>query len=340
MPSLIPACGSEPGLQGLWTVVFRSAPSVVRQPNPSPGERLHAWLQSDFPVAPGCYDALSAKIAVRAGFTAVHVSGYAVAASQYGLPDLGLLGMRDMLSQASRVVQAVDVPAICDVDTGFGGINAVVETIRAFEQIGAGGVHIEDQAEPKRCPALDGRRVTSTEAFAHKLAVVQETRRDPSFMVIARTDADEVSFDELVRRCRAYLDAGADMVMPMLVKVDGVRTETLPPAEQMEWHRRLVGKVEGPVLGIAIPRGYTISDMRDAGYAAMLFTLLSLRSASNAVATALRMARHDGTAAAYTEAQTGELQNHPDMMDLLDLPALEKRDRRYAAVQDATSPSG
>ena len=310
-------------------------PTVTTQ---TPGEHLRAWLRSDFPVAPGCFDALSAKIAVRAGFTAVHVSGYAVAASQYGLPDLGLLGMRDILDQAERIIGAVDVPAICDIDTGFGGINAVAQTIHAFERIGAGGVHLEDQAEPKRCPALDGRRVSPAESFAHKLMAAREARCDPSFMIIARTDADEVGFAELVVRCRAYLAAGADMVMPMLVKVDGVRTETLPPAQQMEWHRRLVGDVEGPVLGIAIPPGYTLGDMREAGYAAMLLTLLSLRSGANAMATALTLARRDGTADAYTAAQTGELQTHADMMELLDLPTFEERERRHSGSVEECAP--
>ena len=253
-----------------------------------PAARFRQELAEGFFVAPGCFDALSAKLAERAGFRAVHVSGYAVAATRFGLPDTGLVGMSDMLSQARVIADSVAVPVVCDIDAGFGPPTHVAHTIASFERAGVAAVHIEDQADPKRCPAIDGRQVVSKEAFVAKIQAACDARTDPDFTVIARSDADELGFEELIERANLYLASGADLVMPPLMKVDGVRIETLPPDGQMEWHCRLVASVDGPLLGIALPPGHTVEDMRAIGYAGLLLTLSGLRAAANALASVFR----------------------------------------------------
>jgi methylisocitrate lyase len=201
--------------------------------------------------------------------------------------------------------------------------------VRTFERIGAAAIHIEDQADPKRCPALEGRRVIPVNRFVDKLEVAREARRDGEMLIIARCDADEVGFEELIERCNRYLEAGADMVMPMLMKIDGRRTDTLEAEEQMMWHRRLVAAIEGPVLGISIPPGETTESMREAGYAAMVLTLVSFRAAANAMLAALRAAIADGTAAPFLESQGGELATHAGMMDLLGISGYEEIERSH-----------
>jgi methylisocitrate lyase len=285
---------------------------------------LRGLPEGRFFVAAGCFDVLSAKLAERAGFDAVHVSGYAVAATQFGVPDIGLLGRTDVLEQSARIIEGVRVPVICDVDAGFGPVTSLVRTVESFERAGAAGLHIEDQAEPKRCPALEGRQVIGAEAFVAKLRVALEARRDPSFMIVARSDADEVGFEELVRRANLYLEAGADMVMPLLMKVEGRRIETLDPDEQMRWHARLVEEVEGPVLGIAIPPGHTAADMQALGYSGLIMTLLGLRAAANALASAYGAAAEGGSGEGYLAAQSGEMQSHAELMELLGIGRLEE----------------
>jgi 2-methylisocitrate lyase-like PEP mutase family enzyme len=289
---------------------------------------LRRELDAGLLLAAGCFDVLSAKLAVRAGFRCVHVSGYAVAAARFGVPDIGLLGMGDMLDQAARIVNAVPTPAICDVDAGYGSVVHVVRTIEAFERAGAAGVHLEDQAEPKKCPALDGRQVLDVPEFLGKLEAALEARVDPDFVIIARSDADELGFEELVTRANLYLAAGADMVMPLLMKVDGTRIETMDPDQQMAWHGRLVDAIDGPVLGIAVPPGHTVDDMRELGYAGVILTLLSLRAAANAIASAYRDAIQLGSAERYLAAQTGEMQGHSEMMELLGLERYQELERK------------
>ena len=161
-------------------------------------------------VTPGCYDALSARIAEHAGFEAIAISGFGVEAALLGRPDVGLLTLTELVDQTRRIADAVEVPITCDVETGFGGVHNIARLVRAMEDCGVAGIQIEDQQAPKRCPALDGRSVVSIEDQIVRLGAAIAARRDPDFLIIARSDADVLGFDELVRRCNRYLAAGAD----------------------------------------------------------------------------------------------------------------------------------
>lgn len=182
--------------------------------------RLRELLASEgMLLAPFVYDGFTARIAEEAGFDAAYMSGFATSMSR-GLPDVGLLTQTEMTQNAAVVASAVGVPVIADADTGYGNAINVRRTVREYERAGAAGVHVEDQVAPKKCGFFDGKQVIGLEEAALKIRAAADARTDPDFVVIGRTDALAVNgWDDAERRCRAFADAGADLVF-----VDGVRT--------------------------------------------------------------------------------------------------------------------
>lgn len=166
---------------------------------------------------PCAYDGLSARIAQATGFQAVAFSGNAVSASLLGVPDIGVLGMAEVLAHAGRVARNLDIPLLCDADTGYGGVMNVVRTVREFEAAGIAGIHIEDQVTPKRCGLLpQGIPVVTREEHVHKIRAAVEARSSPDFLVIARTDARSMhGLEDAAARARAYIEAGADAALVM-----------------------------------------------------------------------------------------------------------------------------
>ena len=170
-------------------------------------------------LAPFTYDGFTARIAQEAGFDAVYMSGFATSMSR-GLPDVGLLTQTEMVQNAASIASVVDVPVVADADTGYGNAINVHRTIREYERAGVAGVHVEDQVAPKKCGFFEGKQVIDMDEAAAKIRAAVEARSDDDFVVIARTDALAVNgWDDVERRCRAFADAGADLVF-----VDGIRT--------------------------------------------------------------------------------------------------------------------
>jgi 2-methylisocitrate lyase-like PEP mutase family enzyme len=170
-------------------------------------------------VAPFVFDCLQAKLAETTGFEAVYMTGFGTAAAR-GFPDLGLLTMTEMVANVRAIAQSVNIPVICDADTGYGNALNVFRTVREYEDAGAAALHIEDQVFPKRCGFLEGKQVIPLEEMVPKVRAACDARRDPELVIIARSDALAVSgWDDVERRCRAYREAGADLIF-----VDGIRT--------------------------------------------------------------------------------------------------------------------
>ena len=164
-------------------------------------------------VAPGVYDALGAKIVAEAEFDAVSLSGFCIEAS-YGLPDMGMLTMTEVTSRAASVASAVDLPVICDADTGYGNAANVIRTVKEFEKAGVAGIHLEDQSLPKKCGAFPDKVLVSTSEMVGKIKAAADARIDPDFVIIARTDAVATGgMEESIERGHAYLEAGADLIM-------------------------------------------------------------------------------------------------------------------------------
>ncbi|MGI6686219.1 MAG: isocitrate lyase/PEP mutase family protein [Bacillota bacterium] len=165
-------------------------------------------------LAPGCFDCFSARILERLGFSALYLTGYGAGAVRLGMPDLGLMTLTEMAELAGNITKAISIPLISDIDTGYGGVINVARTIQAFERAGVAAVHLEDQSPEKKCSLMPGRKVIAAEEMVMKIKAAVDSRSDPDFVIIGRSDAKQpISFEETLRRLHLYLDAGADIVM-------------------------------------------------------------------------------------------------------------------------------
>lgn len=174
---------------------------------------LQRLARGDALLAPGAYDPLSALMIESAGFEAVYLSGAAISYTQLGRPDIGLVGLDQVVDVASRIRERVSLPMIVDADTGFGGSVSARRTIRLLERAGASAIQIEDQSFPKRCGHLAGKTVISTDEMCGKLAAVLDARESADTLVIARTDAiSVVGLDEAIERAARYRETGADII--------------------------------------------------------------------------------------------------------------------------------
>ena len=183
--------------------------------------KLRQALNSgDMVVAPFVLNALHAKIAESVGFQAVYMTGAGTAAER-GFPDVGLLTMTEMVANAKYIANAIDIPVICDADTGYGNPLNVQRTVREYEAAGVAAVHLEDQLFPKKCGFFEGKQVIPVGEAVQKIHAALDARTDPDFVIIARCDAYAVTgWEDTIERCNAYIEAGADLVF-----VDGIKSE-------------------------------------------------------------------------------------------------------------------
>lgn len=257
-------------------------------PRTSPAMPLRSLIRDGAgAVAAGCFDAFSAFLADRAGFDMLHVTGFGVEVSMLAGPDMGLVTLTELSNLIDRIATVVDKPIICDVDSGFGEIENIRRTVRTMERAGAAAVHIEDVDRPKRNPFVDGRTLFSRAEAAGRVGSACDARTDPDFVIIARSDADEVSIDELIARCNLYLAAGADMAMPILSKVNGRKIGNLSPEDQMAVHAKIVGAIEGPVFGVAVPPGCKALDMIALGYSVISLPMITFMPSASAMIRSL-----------------------------------------------------
>jgi 2,3-dimethylmalate lyase len=180
----------------------------------------HLLERNEVLILPGSYDALGARVFEAAEFDAVYLSGNSTAASMLGVPDIGLMTATEVIWRAHRMASAVEIPLICDADTGYGNLHNVMRTVRDFEAAGVAGIHLEDQITPKKCGSLPGVEVLSLEEALIKFEAALRARSDPDFLIIARTDArTAINLDEAITRGRAYAELGVD-----LVYIEGLRS--------------------------------------------------------------------------------------------------------------------
>jgi 2-methylisocitrate lyase-like PEP mutase family enzyme len=268
-------------------------------------------------IAAGIYDALSARIAEQVGFKVLHLGGFAVEGSLLGRPDIGLITLTELADHVARITAASTLPMIVDVDTGFGGIHNIARTVFELERAGAAGLHIEDQITPKRCPLLDGRELIAAERAVSRIKAALDARRDADFLIIARCDADSISYEELVRRSNLYLEAGADMVLPMLLMHNGKRVDHISPDQLMDIYRLLSQDIRGPLLNVMMPQGFTVSDFREAGYAMVSIPVAAQQAAANAIYAVLTEALQNGSGESYLRAHAEFVPNPGKLMELM-----------------------
>jgi 2-methylisocitrate lyase-like PEP mutase family enzyme len=269
-----------------------------------PTTRLRQLLASGRTiVAPGCYNALTAKILDAVGFPALYMTGYGTSLSLLGMPDAGLATMTEMHQNARYIANAVKVPVIADADNGYGNAINVMRTVREYVQTGVAAIHLEDQVIPKRCGHVAGRRVVPVEEATGKIRAADRARRetDPDFVLIARTDARGAhggSLDEAIRRANAYLEAGADVAF-----VEGPTT--------VDEVRRVCREVRGPVLynqtGVS-PR-FGLPELEGLGVAIVILPGVALRATIQAVYDLGAALRDEGLLA--EEAFAARFKGHP-----------------------------
>lgn len=231
-------------------------------------------------VAPGVFDGMSAHLVARLGFRAAYLTGAGVAASGFGLPDIGLVTQTEMAERARMAVRVLgDVPLIADADTGYGAELNVVRTVREYEAAGVAALHLEDQAFPKKCGHLPDKELIPPEAFIRKLNAALEARTDPDLVVIARTDArGPLGLDAAIERGRAYAAAGADMVF----------VEAPESTAEIE---RIAAEVPGPLLINLVAGGLTPLEsarrLGELGFAVAIHPSLPLGHAALAMLSGL-----------------------------------------------------
>jgi 2-methylisocitrate lyase-like PEP mutase family enzyme len=269
-------------------------------------------------MAPGAYDALSARLVEQAGFDAVYMTGFGTTASLIGRPDVGLLSAAEMVDNARRIVAAVDVPVIADADTGYGNAINVVRTVQLYEQAGVAGIQLEDQVMPKRCGHMSGKVLVGADEMAGKVRAAVAARRDPDLVVIARTDAVAVTgVDDALERARAYADAGADL---LFVEAPTTEADVEKVAAALDGVAPLVFNwAEG---GRTPP--LSLDRMAELGFALVLYPIGTLLAATAGIRTLLAALRTDGVPPMQGLPSFGEF------TDLVGLPEVTDLEQRFS----------
>ena len=286
---------------------------LVHMRKDSKAARLRELIAQGCVMLPGVPNAGMARQVERAGFDAVYVSGAGMANATAGMPDIGLLSMTEVVTLAGYVANAVTIPAIVDADTGFGSAENVARTIRELEAAGLAGCHIEDQEFPKRCGHLAGKTLVDLEEMVGKIKAAVASRRDPNFMMIARTDARAVEdFNRAVERAGEYLAAGADAIFP----------EALQSAEEF---RDFAKEIDLPLLANMTEFGksplLTFEQLADFGYRMVIFPQSAFRVSMKTSEKFFAALKKTGTQSDWIE----NMQTRQELYEVLDYdPAAEE----------------
>jgi 2-methylisocitrate lyase-like PEP mutase family enzyme len=234
-----------------------------------------AIAEKQFVVAPGIFDMISARLADRMGFAALYATGFGTVASHLGVADAGIATYTDMVSRMGRFAQGTATPVIADADTGYGGLLNVRHTVMGYEAAGIAAIQIEDQEVPKKCGHTPGRRVIAAEDMALKIEVAVEARRDPNFLIVARTDArTALGLDEAIRRGKLYRRAGADVVF-----IESPETE-----DEMQ---RIGQEIDAPLLANCVEGGRTpilsAARLAEIGYSIAIYPAVGFLAVSAAL---------------------------------------------------------
>jgi carboxyvinyl-carboxyphosphonate phosphorylmutase len=272
-------------------------------------------------VAPGAYDVLSAKIIEMIGFKAVYMTGYGTSASLLGEPDVGLLTMSEMVRHAENIANAVEVPVLADGDTGYGNPLNIRRTVREYEAAGVCAIQLEDQVFPKRCGHMLGRKVIAVEEMIQKIQAATDARKDPDFVIIARTDArTSFGLDEALRRGKAYAEAGADVVF----------IESPESIEELKTINRAFP--DTPTLANMIEGGRTpvlsTTELEELGFGIAIYPTGPLYAASKAVRDYMAALKDTGT----TASKVKDMITFEDFNQLIGLPQYNRLEERYAVA--------
>jgi len=296
------------------------------QRNAGPG-RLRELLSRPEPVlAPGAYDALSARLAEQAGFEAVYMTGFGTSASLLGRPDIGLLTFSEMVDNARRIVQAVGVPLIADADNGYGNPINVIRTVKEYEAAGVSAIHIEDQVMPKKCGHMEGKEVIKASEMVEKVRAAVEARHSEEFVIIARTDARAVEgMDGALERARLYREAGADV---LFVEAPQSEEEVAAVAEAFPEVPLLFNWVEsGKTPPVSLER------LKELGFRLIIFPVSALLAATVSMREVFARIHAEGTPMRAMD----RLLLLGDFIDIIGLPEVHKLEECFSDEEVRTS---
>ncbi|NQW19750.1 MAG: methylisocitrate lyase [Chloroflexi bacterium] len=289
-----------------------------------PGTSFASAIEVESPLQlVGVTNPYHAMMAQSAGFNALYLSGSGVATASYGLPDLGMTTLDNVLEDLHRITSAVDLPLLVDIDTGWGGAFMIARTMKEIARAGAAGVHIEDQVQAKRCGHRPGKQLVSTAEMCDRLKAAADAKEYDDFVLMARTDAiaDE-GVDAAIGRSIAYVDAGADMIFAEAVT-------------ELADFRKFKSAVGVPVLANLTEFGetpaFTVDELASVGVDIALYPLTAFRAANKAAENAFRVIRTSGT----QQAIIGDLQTRDELYEYLDYHKYEtKLDELFEAESD------
>lgn len=282
--------------------------------NLTPGVALRHALTLEKPLQiVGTINAYTALLAQRIGYQAIYLSGAGVANASYGLPDLAITTLNDVLEDARRITNTVDLPLLVDIDTGFGSAFNIQRTIQEMIRANVAGVHIEDQVQAKRCGHRPGKMLVSTNEMTDRIKAAVDARFDPTFVIMARTDAlASEGLEAAIDRIHAYIDAGADMIF-----FEGVR--------ELSEYKALTRVIHVPVLANITEFGvtplFTIEQLANAGVSIALYPLSAFRAMNTAALKTYDVIRQEGT----QKSLLPEMQTREALYDFLNYYDYEKK---------------
>ena len=284
------------------------------------GARLRAALEIERPLqVVGTINAYAALLAEHAGFRAIYVSGAGVANASFGLPDLGITSLNDVCEDVRRITGASELPLLVDADTGFGGAFNIARTCAELIRAGAAGMHLEDQVSAKRCGHRPGKALVVPEEMVDRIKAAVDARPDPSFVIMARTDALAVEgIDAAIERAQACVSAGADMIFPEAMT-------------ELPMYRRFRDALRVPILANITEFGqtplYTVAELKSVGVDIVLYCCSAYRAMNLAALRTYQAIRRDGTQKNVLDS----MQTRADLYKYLDYHAYEdKLDRLFA----------
>jgi len=273
-------------------------------------------------VAPGAFDALSARLVEQAGFPAVYVTGAGVASSRLGVPDIGLTTMNEVLETAKNIVSVTNIPVICDADTGYGNALNLMRTTQEFERIGVAAIQVEDQITPKRCGHTEGKQLVSMEEMVKKIEAFRYAKQTEDFVLIARTDAIAVNgFEDAIERARAYAQAGADVLF-----VEAPRTieEMKRIPELLSEVPLLVNMVEGGGKTPLLP----VRELEAMGFRIAIYPASAWMAAIKAMQGVLRELKEQGSTDGFSE----HMVSFQEMFEVVGLAQYRALEAKYLTL--------
>ena len=279
------------------------------------GQKFRDAVKQEKPLQiVGTINAYHALMAKRVGYRAIYLSGGGVAAGSLGMPDLGISNLDDVLTDIRRITDVCDLPLLVDVDTGFGASAFnVARTTRSLIKFGAAAMHIEDQVGAKRCGHRPGKELVSKDEMADRIKAAVDARTDPSFVIMARTDAlANEGLEKALERAKAYVEAGADMIFPEAIT-------------ELSMYRKVADAVKVPILANITEFGksplFTVEELRSAGAAMILYPLTAFRAMNKAALKIYENLRKTGS----QKGSIGEMQTREELYDILNYHAYEKK---------------